>query len=352
MFSRPVAVRPAYSGRRGLRLQRDARCDPTLLVRVRRSLLCALSLYLSFVIVSTAGETGTDALQPVNLFVDVSDNRLPGNLEQQRRLSVAGVPIVFEGKRQDGEAARSIAAGLIGGHRFDLGDHLSLQPTGLVSRTHTDGDGILSTGRLGGDLELQYQNGGSGLLLRPSAYASMQKDVLAHMDYALDSKVWQAIGWGVNLTGTLGHARHESEQISTDDRDSSHGSLGLSVGLFDQSLLELTYGFNTTKGPLASQFRFDQGPTVATHLNLASGWRLDGSYGLTATERGYTDEDADARRHDMRHHVRLQSDWAISSSTGAEWHVYADYDYEQTFTDAPIALPAIHIGSVNFALNF
>src|ERR1700752_4807817 len=130
MFSRPVAMRPAYSGRRGLRLQRDARCDPTLLVRVRRSLLCALSLYLSFVIVSTAGETGTDALQPVNLFVDVSDNRLPGNLEQQRRLSVAGVPIVFEGKRQDGQAARSIAAGLIGGHRFDLGDHLSLQPTG------------------------------------------------------------------------------------------------------------------------------------------------------------------------------------------------------------------------------
>ena len=96
----------------------------------------------------------------------------------------------------------------------------------------------------------------------------------------------------------------------------------------------------------------DQGPTVATHLNLAPGWRLDGSYGLMATERGYTDDDADARRHDMRHHVKLQSDWAISSSTGAEWHLYADYDFEQTFTDAPIAMPAIHVGSVNFALNF
>lgn len=352
MISRPVAVRPAYSGRREARLQRDARCNPTLPVRVRRSLLCALSLYLSFVIVSTAGETGNDALRPVNLFVDVADNRLPGDLDQQRRLSVAGVPIVFEGKRQDGDTAPSIAAGLISGHRFDLGHNMSLKPTGLISRTHTDGDGILSTGRLGGDVEMQYQNGGSGLLLRPSAYASMQKDVLAHMDYALDSKVWQAIGWGIDMTATLGHARHVSEQISTDDRASSHASLGFAVGLFDQSMLELTYGFNTTKGPLPSQFRFDQGPNVATHFNLAPGWRLDGAYGLTATERGYTDEDADARRHDMRHHVKLQSDWAISSSTGAEWHVYADYDYEQTFTDAPIALPAIHIGSVNFALNF
>jgi hypothetical protein len=353
MISRPVAARPSYSGRRASLLQRDAGSCRALLKRLRRASLCALSLYLSFVIVTAAGEKGKDAAQPVNLFLDVASNQLADEVDmsKKRRLNLAGVPIVVAGKRQDG-AAPSVAAGIAGSYNFDLGNNMSLKSSGTMSRTHVYGDGVLSSGQVGGDVALRYQRGGSGLLLRPSAYATMQRDVLERMDYALDSKLWEAIGHGIDLTASLGHSERVSELLYTDNRNSTYGSLGFEVDLFGKNALALAYGFNTTEGTLPSQFRFDQGPSLTTHLNLAPGWRLDGSYGLTATQRGYTDEDAGARRHDMHHLLNLKSEWKISSTTGAEWQISADYNYDRTLTDAPNPNPASHIGSVNFALNF
>jgi hypothetical protein len=354
MVSRPVAVRPAYSGRRASSSQLDVSTGRALLRRLRRAMLCALSLYLSFIIVSAAGEKGKDAAQPVNLFLDITSNRLveKADISQKRQLNLAGVPVVVGGKRQNGDAAPSVAAGIAGGYKFDLGNSMSVKPSGLISRTHIDGVGILSSGRIGGDAAFQYQDGGAGLLLRPSIYATMQEDVLERMDYALESKLWQAIGWGMDLTATLGHSWRVSELLYTDNRKAAYGRLGLKIGLFDQGDVELAYGFNTSDGPLPSQFRFVQGPAMSAHLSLAPGWRIDSSYSLTATERGYTDQDAEARRHDLRHRLHLKSDWEISSTTGAEWHISAGYDYERTITDAPVAVPANHIGSVNFALNF
>jgi hypothetical protein len=321
--------------------------------RLRRASLCALSLYLSFVIVSTAGEQGKDTAQPVNLFLDITSNHLADKVDisKKRRLDLAGVPVVVGGARQNG-AAPSVAAGVAGSFNFDLGDHLSMKPSGLISRKHTDGAGILSSGRVGGDVAIQYQKGGSGLLLRPSLYATMQEDVLDHMDYALESKLWQAIGSNIDLTATLGHSWRVSELLYTDNREAAYGRLGFDIDLFDKSKLELAYGFNTTDGPLGSQFRFTQGPTMIAHLALAPGWRIDGNYSLTNTERGYTDSDEEARRHDLRHRLGLRSDWEISSTTGAEWHVSAGYDYEQTITDDPVTVPANHVASVNFGLNF
>ncbi|NJM91325.1 MAG: hypothetical protein HC861_00335, partial [Rhodospirillaceae bacterium] len=171
--------------------------------RLRRASLCALSLYLSFIMFSSAGDTNTP--QPMNLFVDITSNRLADEVDvsKKKRLDLAGVPVVVGGKRQDG-AAPSIAAGVAGSHKFELGKSFSLKTSGLVSRIHTDnGTGILSGGRFGGDAELKYQEGGSGLLLKPSAYATMQRDVLDHMDYALESKLWQAIGSNFDLTATI-----------------------------------------------------------------------------------------------------------------------------------------------------
>lgn len=356
MISRPVAEHPVCSGRRALSSQLES--QPAIgarrALRLRRALLCAVSLYLSFIIVSTAGEKGKDAAQPLNLFLDITSNRVADEMDmsQKRRLNLAGVPIVVGGKRQNGDAAPSVAAGIAGSHKFDLGSNMSLRPSGIISRTHTSGAGILSSGRLGGDVAFQYQKGGSGLLLRPSLYATMQQDVLDHMDYALDSKLWQAIGWGMNLTASVGQSWRVSELLRADDRESAYGRLGLKLDLFDHSTLELAYGFNTIDGLLASQFRFSQGPAMSAQLALATGWRIDGSYSLTTTARGYDDSDESARRHDLRHRLHLASDWEISSTTGAEWHVSAGYDYEKTFTDAPVATPANHIGLVNFALNF
>ena len=320
--------------------------------RLRRALLCALSLYLSFVMLSTAGEQ--QAAQPLNLFVDITSNRLANEVDisKKKRLDLAGVPVVVGGARQNG-GAPSIAAGVAGTYTFDLGHNVAMKTSGLVSRIHTDnGTGILSSGRVGGDVEFKYQEGGSGLLLRPSTYATMQKDVLERMDYALESKLWQAIGSNLDLTATVGQSWRVSELLYTDNRHSGFGRLGVNIDLFDGSNLELAYGFNTTDGPLASQFRFSQGPTMVAHLALAPGWSLDGSYSMTAVTRGYDDSQADARRHDLNHHLNLKSNWAISSTTGAEWHISAGYDYEQTITDAPVQNPANHIASVNFGLNF
>jgi hypothetical protein len=323
-----------------------------LVRRLRRASLCALSLYLSFIMFSTAGEQ--QAAQPLNLFVDIASNRLADEVDisKKKRLDLAGVPVVLGGKRQDG-AAPSIAAGIAGTYDFDLGHGVSMKTSGLVSRIHTDnGTGILSGGRVGGDVALKYQDGGSGLLLKPSAYATMQQDTLERMDYALESKLWQAIGSNLDLTATLGQSWRVSELLYTDNRQSGYGRLGVNIDLFDGSNLELAYGFNTTDGPLASHFRFSQGPTLVTHLKLAPGWSLDGSYSMTTTERGYDDSQAEARRHDLNHHLNLKSNWSISSTTGAEWHISAGYDYEQTITDAPVQNPANHIASVNFGLNF
>jgi hypothetical protein len=315
-------------------------------------MLCAVSLYLSFIIMSAAGEKGKDAAQPVNLFLDITSNRLSDEVDMsKKRLDLAGVPVVVGGKRQNGGAA-SVAAGIAGSYKFDLGHNLSMRPSGLVSRIHTDGAGILSSGRLGGDMAFQYQEGGSGLLLRPSLYATLQDDVLERMDYALESKLWEAIGWGVDFTATLGHSWRVSELLPADDREAAYGRLGFDIDLFDKSNLELAYGFNTSDGPLGSQFRFAQGPTMITHLALAPGWRVDGSYSLTALDRGYDDNDPRARRHDLLHRLGVMSDWDISSTTGADWHVSAAYSYEQTFTDDPVCRPADHIASVQFALNF
>jgi hypothetical protein len=323
-----------------------------LVRRLRRASWCALSLYLSFIMFSTAGDQ--PVAQPMNLFVDIASNRLADEIDvsKKKRLDLAGVPVVLGGKRQDG-AAPSIAAGVAGTYSFDLGHGVAMKTNGLVSRIHTDnGTGVLAGGRVGGDVELKYQQGGSGLLLRPSAYATMQQDVLERMDYALESKLWQAIGSNLDLTATIGQSRRVSELLYTDDRQNSYGRLGFTVDLFDGGNLELAYGFNTTDGPLASQFRFAQGPALVTHLKLAPGWSLDGSYSMTATTRGYDDNQADARRHDLNHRLNLKSDWSTSSTTGAEWHISAGYDYEQTITDAPVQNPANHVASVNFGLNF
>src|SRR5688500_10840805 len=352
MDSKPVAAGPALPGRRASLSYRELSLCGVLVRRVRRVMLCSLSLYLSFVMFSTAGEQ--QVAQPMNLFVDIASNRLADEIDvsKKKRLDLAGVPVVLGGKRQDG-AAPSIAAGVAGTFHFDLGNNVSMKTSGLVSRIHTDnGTGILSSGRVGGDAEFKYQEGGSGLLLKPSVYATMQRDALDHMDYALESKLWQAIGSKFDLTATLGQSRRVSELLYTENRQNSYGRLGVNVDLFDGSNLELAYGFNTTDGPLASHFRFSQGPTMIAHLKLAPGWSLDGSYSLSNVARGYDDNHAEARRHDLNHRLNLKSDWAIASTTGAEWHISAGYDYEQTITDAPVQNPANHIASVNFGLNF
>jgi hypothetical protein len=322
--------------------------------RLRRASWCALSLYLSLIIASPAGEKGKEAAPNINAFVDITSTRLADEvkMDRRKRFDFGGLPIMVGAVRQDGGAAPSIAAGFTGSYSFDMGNNLAAKATGLVSRVHTDGVGILSTGRAGGDIAFQYQNAGTRLLLRPSIYAAMQEDVMDHMDYALESKLWQAIGWGIDLTASLGQSWHVQDQLIAENRQGSYGRLGLRMELFDSSDVELAYGFDTTDGPLASQDRFTHGPNLLAHIALADGWRIDGRYSLSATDRGYDDSDEGARRHDLRQNLNLESDWDLSSTTGADWHMQAIYDYQVVLTDDPVCVPVSHTAMVSFSLGF
>ncbi len=354
MISGPDAVRPDIPGRRASSSSHALKTSNVLVRRLFRSVLCALSLYLSFIIVSPAGETSGDAAKPVNLFVDITSTRLAEEvkMKERRHVDLAGVPVVIGAARQSGDAAPSIAAGIAGGYDFDLGHHVSMKASGLLSRVHTAGAGVLSAARAGGDLAFRYQDGGTRLMLRPSLYAALQDEALDHVDYALESRLWQAIGWGLDLTASAGHSWRDSDQFGAEDRETGFGRLGLRLGLFDGGDLEFGYGFDATDGPLASQFRVTQGPLLRTHLAFAPGWRFSGRYGFSATERGYDGYDAGARRHDARHRLNLETDWDLASTTGADWHMKAAYDFEQTLTDDPVCLPATHAAIVSFALNF
>lgn len=316
--------------------------------RLSRASLCAMSIYLSFVMVAPAG----DVKQPLNLFVDVSSTQLVDQVEmkEKRRIDLAGMPVLFGAVRQNSGAAPSVTAGIAGTYNLDLGSHLSVKTSGLLSRVHTEGTGFLSSGKADGDVALQYKDGGTRLLLRPSLHANLQDDVLERIDYALEAKLWQEIGWGMDLSAATGRAWHDSALLNA-DRETGFGRLSLHLAL-DDTDIELGYGFDLVEGPLGSQYRFSQGPQINAKVALADGWRLSGNYAYTQAARGYDDLDPDARHEEGKHRLRLASDWDLDSTTGAGWHMRALYSYEQTISDDVVCLPASHFASLNFALNF
>jgi hypothetical protein len=315
-----------------------------------RATLCAASIYLSFAMIAPAGDVLPT--QPLNLFVDVNSTRLVEEVQttEKRRIDLAGMPVLFGAARQSSGAAPSVTAGIAGGYNFDLGLNLSVKASGLLSRVHTEGAGILSSGKMGGDVAVQYKDGGTRLLLRPSLHATLQDDVLDRIDYALDAQLWQAIGWGLDLTAKTGHAWREAALIDA-DRETGFGRVGLHLAL-DDADFDLGYGFDLAEGSLASQYRFSQGPQLSAKVALANGWRLSGSYAYTQVARGYDDLDPDARHEEGRHRLRFASDWDLDSSTGADWHMRAIYNYEQTVSDDVVCLPANHFATLTFALNF
>ena len=313
-------------------------------------MLCAASIYLSFAMIAPAGDVLPK--QPLNLFVDVSSTRLVNEVQttEKRRIDLAGMPVLFGAVRQNNGAAPSVTAGIAGSYNLDLGSNLSVKTSGLLSRVHTEGAGILSSGKMGGDVAVQYKDGGTRLLLRPSLRATLQDDVLDRIDYALDAQLWQAIGWGLDLTATTGHAWREAA-LANADRETGFGRVGLHLAL-DDADFDLGYGFDLAEGSLGSQYRFSQGPQLSAKVALANGWRLSGSYAYTQVARGYDDLDPDARHEEGKHRLRLASDWDLDSSTGADWHLRAIYNYEQTVSDDVVCLPANHFATLTFALNF
>lgn len=326
------------------------RTRDTQVRRLSRALLCAASMYLSFTVIAPAGDA--QQTQPLNLFVDVASTQLADQVpsQEKRRFDLAGMPVLVGAQRQNNGAAPTVTAGIAGTYTFALDPSLSVKTSALLSRMHTEGVGLLSTGKAGGDIEIQYKEGGTRLLLRPSLHATLQEDVMDRIDTALDAQMWQALGWGLDLTAATGRAWHESA-LENADRDTGFGRLGLHLAL-DDADIDLGYGFDLVEGPLASQFRFAQGPQLSAKVALADGWRLSGSYSYTAILRGYDDADPDARTDEGQHRLRLASDWDLDSTGGAGWHMRALYNYEQTISNDVVCLPASHTATVNFALNF
>ena len=78
MVSRLVAARPSYSGRRASSLLRGETTGRVLL-RLRRVLLCALSLYLTFI--SYGGSSIIAIALGVGMLLALTRKRFPGSVD-------------------------------------------------------------------------------------------------------------------------------------------------------------------------------------------------------------------------------------------------------------------------------
>lgn len=349
--------------------------------RVFRALLWTLALSLGFAGVAPAGEaldptltpkltlgraeTGADK-RPVNLFVDITSTRLveETKLDSKRRVDLAGVPVVVGAVRQGDQAAPSVTAGIAGAYDWKLDDGWSLKADGVLSRAHVIDAGLPTAGRGGGALALGYAAGGTTLELRPSFYAGMQEDLLHHLDVGLGGRWRQDLDDGVALTATASHAWHDALDAEGTDQETTLGRLGLRFdlakwspqgepGLFPPgSDLELAYEVEDTAGEFASQRRFGQSVVLLARLVAVQGWSLSGRYAFSASERGYDDADAEARRHETRQRLSLEGDWDLGSSTGAAWHMKADYGFEQCIAEDAENAPGLHTAMLSFALDF
>lgn len=360
MISDPDTMRRAFARRQVSPSPRRMTASQAAARAVFMAVAIALSLHPCTVAV--AGDA-IDALQgaasdsetpPVRLFVEITSTRLAEEFKapEARRVDLAGVPVMIGALRQDANAASSVAAGIAAEHDFTLGDHLTLQASGKASRAHVMESGVLSAARIGGDLALRYKADGTEWILRPSLLAALQDDVLDHVAYGIEGDWRQEISRDLDLTLAAGSARHDAVEDDSADRETGFGRFGLHLDLAKSTEFELGYQIETRDGPLASQFRMTQGPVVAAHLAPGAGWRLTGRYRFSATERGYDDSDATARHRDELHRLDLESEWALSSSTGAAWHMTAKYGFELTDSETAASPPPTHIAGVSFALKF
>jgi hypothetical protein len=321
----------------------------------------ACAFYLCLAAIAPAADKGKDAL-PVKFFVDVTSTRLVDEVKttDKRRLDLGGVPVMLGALRQDGGALPSVAAGISGSHDVKLANGLNMKANGYLARVHTQGLDLLQDARAGGELAFQYAQGGTSLALKPSARAAFRDDVLGHVDYALNANAKRKIVQGFDLSLSAGNSWRVSEALETDNRQNGYGRVGLRVNLRDladlpddvRGHLEFGYDLDRGDGPLAWQRRVGHGPSLSGFLEPAKGWRFSGRYRFSDTARGYDGNDLDARRHERRHRLNFEGDWALESLTGADWRMKACYVYELTDNDVPVLVPESHLATVQFALNF
>jgi hypothetical protein len=321
-----------------------------------RACVGVFSIYLCLAVTSIAEDKSRDTL-PVKLFVDVTSTRLADEVKtgDKRKLNLAGVPVMLGALRQDGGALPSIAAGISGSYDFKLGD-VGLKANGYLARVHTQGAGLLADARAGGDVTFQYSLAGANLSLKPSARAAFRDDAVDHVDYALNGSLKRNIVKGWDLSMSAGQSWRVSELLETDNRSSAFGRLGLRVDLLKaidvRGNLELGYEMDEGDGRLGWQNRFSHGPSVSAWFTPVEGWRFSGRYRFIENEWGYDDNNLDARHGETRHRLNFEGDWALSSLTGADWHMKACYNYEQIDSDQVVEMPVRHVATVQFALNF
>lgn len=318
----------------------------------------SLIFYVCLTAAAPAADKSKEAGLPVKLFVDITSTRLADEVKttDKRRLDLGGVPVMVGALRQDGGALPSVAAGISGSYDFKLGDGLDMKANGYLARVHTQGIGVLSDARAGGDVTFQYARNGTSLSLKPSARAAFRDDAVDHVDYALSGSLKRNLAKGWDLAMSAGHSWRVAELTETEDRQNAFGRLGLRVDLLDladlRGNLELGYEMDEGDGDFAWQRRFSHGPSLGAWITPAKGWRFSGRYRLSDAERGYDDSDLDARRRETRHRLNVEGDWALASLTGADWHMKACYDFEQIDSDETPATPVRHAATVQFALNF
>jgi hypothetical protein len=324
--------------------------------RCARALVGAFSIYLCLAVTSIAEEKSRDAL-PVKFFVDVTSTRLADEVKSsaKKKLNLGGVPVMLGAMRQDGGAQPSVAAGISGNYDFKLRG-VGVKANGYLARVHTQGAGLLTDARAGGDVEFRYSLAGANLSLKPSARAAFRDDAMDHVDYALNGSLSRSIVKGWNFTMSAGQFWRVSELLETDNRSNAYGRLGLRVDLLQtvdvRGSLELGYEMDEGQGQLGWQNRFSHGPSVGARFMPVEGWTFSGRYRFSESEWGYDNNNLNLRHTESRHRINFEGDWALDSLTGADWHMKACYNYEQIASDQVVEMPERHVATVQFALNF
>jgi hypothetical protein len=368
MISSPDTVRP--EGRRAapssVEQGRPLKLSDVMMRRVFRAALGTLALCLAFVAPAPAGDNlnvdlgtlgkalSTGDAGPVNLFLDVTSTQLVDELKttDKRRFDFAGMPVVVGALRQNDGAAPSVTAGIAAKYAFKLSDQVSATAHGAVSRAQIIGDTTQDRGRAGGDVLLKFAAGDTQLSLRPSFYATLLEDALGFVDFGLDTTWREVLTDNLVFSASAGRFWHDSTMLDSDDRETGFGRVGLNLDMPDLGKVEVLYQIDSTEGLYASQFRISRGPVLAAHFNLDGGWRFIGRYALSEIERGYDDTAPEARRQDVRQKLTLESEWDLESSTGAAWHMRANYGYERSVYEDAVCPPPLHAAMVSFALDF
>lgn len=223
-----------------------------------RSVLLIAAIAL---ITDSAVAEPTKPNQPVALFLDVSEDRVPAAMGlEAETFDLNGLPVqVGTGSSND--------FGLRGGDRFDLGGGFSLDGAASLSRRVAPGTVFAGMSEMNTGATARFQQGGWDIAVFPELGAT-RLDASQLPNFALGGSVAHRNGSGWAWDATLRYAVHRTDARSGEAGSTAQGQLGLSKLPLWGVALDLGYFYNWTE--LKSEAAtLSQGPSIALDLGLS-----------------------------------------------------------------------------------